>query len=172
MQIMERHTITLCYRKIIDAKSPTPWEKLVFEDTYLEFKMQAQLYNTEKKYTTFSELLQYVPHAEKLHFLVSAAAVNYIKQLHDRIPDVTNTLGKTFLSFQHFQFEIIQSHISNKAMHAIAINFYSNPLIWYSTIGDNLLLSENKTDDADQTLTNLFKLRPFVNIHSIQKDFS
>jgi hypothetical protein len=167
---MQKQIITLCYRKIIDVTSQNAWEKLVFEDTYVELKMQSQLYNSQKKYNSFSELLQHIPDANKLHFLVSAAAVNYIKQLHNLIPDVTNTLGKIFLPFQHFQFEIINSHFSNKAVHSVAINFYSNQLIWHTTVGDYLLLSENKTDEANQTLTNLFQLRPFVNIHSIQNE--
>jgi len=165
---MQQKIITLCYRKIIDVRSPSPWEKLVFDDTYTEFKMQAQLYNAEKRYTSFAELIQYVPGADKLHFLVSAAAINYVKQLNDRIPDITNVLGKTFLCFKQFYFEIINSNINNKSVHSVAINFYSDPLIWVDTIGDHLLLSENKKDAAGQTLTNLFKIQPFVNIHSIQ----
>ena len=48
---MPNRTITLCYRKVIDASAAKPWEKLVFEDSYTEFKMQAQLYNQEKKYS-------------------------------------------------------------------------------------------------------------------------
>lgn len=45
---MANRTITLYYRKIIDATATKPRDKLVFEDSYTEFKMQAQLYNQEK----------------------------------------------------------------------------------------------------------------------------
>ncbi|MFT3702587.1 MAG: hypothetical protein QM802_09465 [Agriterribacter sp.] len=165
---MNRQTITLCYKKVIDSASQHAWDKLVFEDTYMEFKMQSQLYNAEKKYQTFKELMQHVPNADKLHFLVSAAAVNYIKQLGDRIPDLTDMVGKRFLPFQHFQFEIINSHTSNKAAHSIAIYFYSDPLIWHHTVGDCLLLSDKKSSLPAETITHLFQLKPFVNIHSIQ----
>jgi hypothetical protein len=58
---MPNRTITLCYRKVIDASAAKPWEKLIFEDSYTEFKMQAQLYNQEKKYRSFAELRQQVP---------------------------------------------------------------------------------------------------------------
>ncbi|RYF09805.1 MAG: hypothetical protein EOO42_23455, partial [Flavobacteriales bacterium] len=84
---MEKKIIRICYRKIIDINSITPWEKLVFEDSYKEFKIQSQLYNQEKKHTTFSALLNEVAGAEKLHFLVSGAIIDYIRQLKDIIPD-------------------------------------------------------------------------------------
>ena len=102
---MNRKIITICYRKIIDARSPGRWEKLVFEDSYTEFLIQSQLYNPEKKYTRFSDILQYAPGAKKLHFLVSAAVVNYIKPLNSRMPDITSNLGKSFLHFQHYFFD-------------------------------------------------------------------
>ncbi|MFT3947669.1 MAG: hypothetical protein QM763_11930 [Agriterribacter sp.] len=164
---MEKRIITLCYRKIIDARSQKEWEKLVFEDTWREFKMQAQLFNQEKKYSTFAQLSLNVPAAEKLHFLVSAAAVNYIKQLNNKIPDVVNNIGKTFLSFNQFYFEIVNSDIQHKPVHSVAINFYSDPLIWHEAIGDYLLLSAD-TDNVDAQ-TNLYRIQPFVNIHSFQK---
>lgn len=165
---METRIITLCYRKIIDARSQKEWEKLVFEDTWKEFKMQSQLFNQENRYTTFSQLLLHVPASEKLHFLVSAAAVNYIKQLGNKIPDVVNNIGKTFLSFSKFYFEIINSDLQHKSVHSIAINFYSDPLRWHETIGDYLLLSADA--DGIEGQTSLYKIQPFVNIHSLQKE--
>jgi len=53
---MAKGIIRLLYKKVIDATSSKPWEKCAFNDSYSEFLMQAQLYNTEKKYTSFSEL--------------------------------------------------------------------------------------------------------------------
>lgn len=164
---MDTKIITLCYRKIIDARSQKEWEKLVFEDTWREFKMQAQLFNQEKKYSTFSQLVLNVPAAEKLHFLVSAAAVNYIRQLGNKIPDVVNNIGKIFLGFSNFYFEIVNSDIQNKTVHSVAVNFYSDELIWHETIGEYLLLSPVDVATADQT--HLYKLQPFVNIHSYKK---
>lgn len=160
---MESKIITVCYRKIIDANSVKEWEKLMFEDTYREFKMQAQFFNQQKKYETFAQLIHQVPGAEKLHFLVSAAAINYIKQLNNKIPDVQNNIGKTFLRFNQYYFEIINSHVQNKAAHSIAINFYSDPLIWHETIGEYLLLSNM---DIPEEQTHLYHIQPFINIHS------
>jgi hypothetical protein len=160
-------TIRLCYRKIIDVNSVKPWEKLVFNDTYTEFLMQAQLYNQGKKYTSFSELINNVPGSDKLHFLVSAAAINYIKQLGGKIPDVQNTLGLTFLLFNNFRFEIINSDIRDKSNHVVAINFYSDPLTWHSTIGNQLLLSSGKEENGE-LLTDMLIMQPFVSIYAIK----
>ena len=101
---MTTRTITLCYRKIISATSPKAWEKMVFEDSYNEFRMQAQLYNPEKKHRSFAQLVQHVPEAEKLHFLVSAAVIGYVQQLNETIRDFVNLLRKHFLKFGKFQF--------------------------------------------------------------------
>ena len=167
LRAMNKRLITLCYRKVIDMNAAKPWEKMVFEDTYTEFRMQAQLYNQEKRYRTFGELLHYVPGADKLHFLVSAAAVGYLQQLNGLVPDVLNNLGKHFLKFSKFQFELINSDLFDKSKHQVAINFYSEPLVWHDTIGTYMLVSED--DEAvGETLTNLFQLQPYLAIHSLQ----
>jgi hypothetical protein len=167
---MEKRIITLCCRKIIDVNATRPWDKLVFEDSYLEFKMQSQLYNPEKKYQTFGELLQYAPGAQQLHFLVSGAVTGYVAQLNETVPDIVNNLGRHFLRFTQFQFEIINSHLLDKTRHQVAINFYTGPLAWHATIGNQLLVSEMQQGDAaGEMLTNLFSLQPYVNIHSLQQ---
>lgn len=166
---MAKHTITLCYRKIIDASSTKPWDKMVFEDSYLEFKMQAQLYNQEKKYRSFAQLVQHVPGTDHLHFLVSAAVTGYIGQLNEITPDIVNNLGKHFLKFTKFQFEIINSDILDKSKHQVAVNFYSEPLLWHDTIGNYLLVSDKK-EVAGEMLTDLFQLQPYVTIYSLQAE--
>jgi hypothetical protein len=163
--------IQLAYRKIIGAQSTSIWEQYVFEDSYKEFLMQFQLYNTENKYHTFSRLSAAIPAAEKLHFLVSTAVTGYITQLQNKIPDIQNTLGKIFLPFHLYRFEIIDSDIRDKKEHRIAIIFYSEPLQWLDTIGEHLLISLNteSNTDKDMAQTELVKLQPFMSIYSLQK---
>jgi hypothetical protein len=166
---MTKKIIRLCYRKIIDASSQTNWDKYVFESTYTEFQLQAQFYNQEKKYTSFSELLLNIKGAEKLHFLVSAAVTGYLQQLGDKVPDITNNLGKHFLTFKNYQFEIINSDIKNKSNHQVAINFFSEPLIWHDSINNYLLVSPaDKEKNDDETLTDLVVLQPFLSIYSLK----
>jgi hypothetical protein len=168
---MTNKIIRLCYRKIIDASSQQVWDKYVFESTYAEFLLQSQFYNQEKKYTSFSELLLNVKGSEKLHFLVSAAVTGYLQQLGDKVPDVLNNLGKHFLVFKNYQFEIINSDIKNKSRHQIAVNFYSEPLLWRDTIGNYLLISSAQEEkNNDGILTNLVQLQPFLSIYSLKEE--
>jgi len=170
---MQKRAIRLAYRKIIDVNAQKPWEKYVFEDSYREFLMQAQLYNPEKKYSSFGELIIHVPNAEKLHFLVSASVVGYLKQLNGKIPDIVNAIGKHFLPFRNYRFEIINSDIRSKEKHQVAINFLTEPLTWHDTIGSQLLVSLSNTDQQPQeegeTPTELFSIQPYLTIHSLKE---
>lgn len=165
---MAEKIITLCYRKIIDATNTNPWDKLVLEESYKEFLMQSQFYNQEQKYHTFAELKLNVQGAEKLHFLVSGAIIGYLQQLNGIIPDALDNLGRRFLTFDNFKFEIINSDIRNIEKHKIAINFFSIPLIWHDTVNDYLLISQLKEVIEQEIFTNLFQLQPFLSIHSIK----
>jgi len=129
--------------------------------------MQAQLYNQDNKYRTFAELLRHAPGAEQLHFLVSAAVIGYLQSLNEIVPDVLNNLGKHFLKFNKYQFEIINSDIQDKSRHQVAFNFYSVPLVWHDTIGNYLLVAAN-TVGVGEILTDLFQLQPYLTIYSLQ----
>ena len=168
---MKKRIISLCYRKIIDSSSQKAWDQLVFESSYKEFLLQSQFYNQEKKYYSFAELLINVPASEKLHFLVNAAVVPYIQQLNGRLPDILNTSGKHFLSFQNFRFEIINSAINNKAVHQVAIDFISEPMEWHDTIGDILVLSFTNAEQREEGIfTETLKLQPFLSIYSLKDE--
>lgn len=157
------------YRKIIDVNSQQAWEKYVFNDSYTEFLMQAQFYNQEKKYTTFGELITHVPNAEKLHFLVSGSIIGYLKQLNGKVPDILNNTGKLFLPFSGYKFEIINSDIKDKTKHQVAVNFMSEPLTWYDTINNQLLVSVHTDLVNDEILTEMFSMQPFLTIYSLKE---
>ena len=161
--------ITLAYRKLVDANSTKPWDKLVFEDSYREFRMQAQLYNQQGQYRTFGELLHYVPGADKLHFLVGGSIGGYVQQLNGLVPDIVNNVGRYFLKFSRYQFELINSNLHDPSRHQVAINFYSEPMVWHHTVDNMLLVSENKAINAgEEALTYLFAIQPYLNIHSLK----
>lgn len=169
---MAKGLVKLCYLKIIDENSQGLWEKSVFDDTYMEFFMQAQFYNQDGKYQTFQELVRHIPAAEKLHYLVSTAAINYIRQLNGQIPDITNGLGKLCLPFQNFRFEILQSHIHHKKHHKVAVYFYSEPLIWLDTIHEQLLITHLHQKEAlfngNEVITEMVHLEANLTISSFQ----
>ena len=160
--------ITLCYRKVIDAGATRPWDKLVLDDSYREFRLQAQYFNQEKKYRTFGELLHYVPGADRLHGLVSGAIIGYLPQLGGLAPDVLDNLGRRFMAFDKFQFELINSDLLDPSKHQVAINFFSPPLHWHGTAGPYLLVSA-VAPAGGEVLVHTFQLQPFLAIHSIQE---
>lgn len=161
----------MLYRKIINVASNDAWEKLVFEDTYKEFLMQAQTFDPERKYPTFAHLLHSVPGADRLHFLVGPSVVGYLKQLNGKMPDIINVVDKHFMPFKNYRFEIINSDRRDKAVHRVAINFISEPFVWHSTINDRLLVSAigGKADENDGDLTEMFVMQPFLSIFSIKQ---
>lgn len=169
---MAKGIICLCYKKIIDTNAQKTWEKLVFEDTYMEFFMQSQFYNQEEKYHTFQEILANAPAADKLHYLVSTAAINYIRQLNDLIPDISNAHQQLCLPFRNFRFEIMQSHTQRKEAHKVAIYFYSDALTWIDTIDNQLLIAYGNQSDGlkanAELQTDLIALQPFLSISSFQ----
>lgn len=168
---MLSRTITLAYRKVIDANSPKPWDKLVLADSYREFRMQAQLYNQGGQYRTFGELLHYVPSADKLHFLVGGSIGGYVQQLKGVVPDIVNNVGRYFLKFTRYQFELINSDLHDQSKHQVAINFYSEPLHWHDTIAPYLLVSEAAApaETSGEVLTHLLQLQPYLTIHSLHQ---
>ncbi|RAK70586.1 hypothetical protein [Hymenobacter edaphi] len=164
-------TITLCYRKIIDAGATHAWDKLVWEDTYQEFRLQAQTVDPARQYRTFGQLLQHAAGAERLHFLVSAAVRGYLQQLGGLVPDIVDNLGRRFLPFSQFQFELINSDLQDRSRHQVAVNFYSEALRWHDTIGTYLLVSVAAARPAAPGAglpTHLLALQPFLSIHSLQ----
>lgn len=133
--------------------------------------MQAQLYNQDNSQKSFAEILLNNPQAERLHFLVSASVTGYIQQLNGKIPGVLDTLGRHFLQFSQYRFEIINSDIDNKAAHQVAINFFSEPMCWHDSINDFLLVSDmTATVKEEGILTNLVQLQPFLSVYSFKEN--
>lgn len=169
---MLKGLIRLTYRKLIDASSNKPWDKLVFEETYQEFFMQAQRLDQAGTYPTFEELLNNVPNADQLHYLTSRAALGYLKQLDQQIPDVVNAVGLLYLPFTEFKFELLASHVQRKEDHRVAISFYSDPLTWIDTVDGRLLIAcgdQREALQAGQAVnTDLLALKPNLSIWSYQ----
>lgn len=156
--------IRLAYRMVIDYQSNSLWEKYVFEDTYAEYKMQHQTFdNKENPSQTFKELRRKNVNADQMHFLVSTAATHYIEQLNNNIYQIKDHLGSSYLTFEFFKFEIINSDIQNIENHKIGITLYSPVLRYLDKFNDLILISQNIIDDENiETL--MFQLRPNLSI--------
>lgn len=164
---MQQKTIRISYTKRINSSNTALWDQYVLNSSWQELLMQVQFYNQQQQYTTFRQLVQQVPSAEKLHFLVTTSVVGYLRQLNGIVPDVLNKRGVPFLPFTDFKFEIIDADFSDQNKYELQITFFSDPLIWHETIGDSLLLSvaaEPQTKDG--ALTQLLPMQPAVDIYS------
>lgn len=164
--------IRLSYRKVIDATAQQVWDRLVFDDAWQEFYMQAQSFNSTGSYQYFWELLANVPNADTLHYLTSRAVMGYLQQLNDRIPDITNAQQQAGLPFTQFKFEILAAQLAQKDTFRIAIFFYSDVLTWIDTLGDRLLIAHGDQQAAIQQgqaiTTDLIPLQPELSIWSYQ----
>lgn len=162
--------ITLCYRKVINTNSTRPWDKLVFESSYLEFKMQAQNFSHNTSFTSYAQLVNNIPGAHQLSARILPAISGYIHQLNNVVPDILNNIGIRSLWFDSYQLEIINSDIKDKARHQVAINFYTQPLVWHESIGEHLLLSVYEPDAAagNEAVTNLIQVQPYLNICTLK----
>jgi hypothetical protein len=164
-----RAIIKLAYKQIIDASSTGEFEKLVFNDSYQEFQMQVQAYNPESKFKTLKEVIAASPKANSLHYKVGFAVGLYIRALNNQIPGLTDSLGQANVPFTINKFEIIESDISNKAIHKVAITYITDTLTLIDVIGEYLLLTvgdQFKNDSNEPVETLLLKMRDGLSISS------
>lgn len=133
--------IQISVKKIIDNQAQSTWDRYVFDDTYQEFLLQSQFYNQEKKFTTFREIIERNPVAQKLNFLVSAAILPYLAQLNNILYDIPDLFGNPFLKFTGYKFEIVDSSIKDKSLHRIALTLISEEITWLETIDTKLLVA-------------------------------
>lgn len=140
---MKPKKIRLAYRLVIDASSTFLWDKYVFEDTYKEYLMQSQLFNSkEHPKNTFRELLSENEKANQLHFLVGIAANGYVEQLKGHFHRVSDVLGNNYFPFVNYQLDIINTDITDSSKHKIGITFYSPMLVLVDIINNCYLVSK------------------------------
>ncbi|HEX5168855.1 MAG TPA: hypothetical protein VFW11_06760 [Cyclobacteriaceae bacterium] len=106
--------------------------------------MQAQQFDQTGKYAMFQELLRNNPKADQMHYLVSTAAMGYVRQLNEWMPDVVNVYGAACVPFNNFKFELIQSRNRDKNLHVVQIDFYSEWLTWIGNVGDQLIFGQGE----------------------------
>lgn len=166
---MNKVIIRLAYRIIIDNSSTFLWDKYVWEDTYKEYLMQNQQFNSkEKPKNTFRELLSENEKAVQLHYLVGIAANGYIEQLKGNFHRVTDALGNNHFPFVNYKLDIINTDITDISKHKVGITFYS-PLLTYLGVVENHYLVSKTTDDVDGLETIMFPVQPRLSICYYEK---
>ncbi len=77
-----------------------------------------------------------------------------------------DTLGKP-IPFETYQFEVIESDITNKKLHKVAIIYFTKSLTVFDNVGDYLILAtgdQTASDSKDACETILLKLLPNISI--------
>jgi hypothetical protein len=169
-ELMQISKIKLAYRVIIDSSSTIIWDKYVFEDTFKEYQMQSQQFNSaDNPKNTFRELLSENEKAAQLHFLVGIAADGYVKQLKGNFHRVSDVLGNQYFPFINYQLDIVNTDITDQSKHKIGITFYSPLLTYFGIIEGNYVVSKN-TENTNEYETIMFLVQPHLSVCYIQKE--
>jgi hypothetical protein len=149
---MKMALVKIAWKQVIDIAAKTDFEKKVFHDSYHEFLMKAQTYNTEKKFTSFAEMVNHEPKANSLHYEVGFSVGLYINELNGVIPGAYDTLGLVPIRFTAHKFQVIASDINDRSAHKVAIIYITEQMSLLDNFGDNLLLSYgNKFEGLAET---------------------
>lgn len=156
--------IKLDFRIVIDQNSDYVWDKYVFDATFLEYKIQHQVFDNPVNPTkNFWELLKKNKNAKKIPFILNASIANYISQLDGIIQSLPDVLGTTFFPIESFMLDIVSANIEDPTKHKIGITFYSPELLLLDIIDQKYLLSKDLTaDNGFQTF--MFPFHPQVSI--------
>ncbi|PKB16621.1 hypothetical protein [Flavobacterium sp. 5] len=167
---MYKAKIRLAYRIIIDSTSSYLWNQYVWEDTYKEYVMQHQQFNSkENPKKQFRELLAENEKAIQLHYLVGIAANSYIDQLKGNLYRVTDVLGNNYFQFTNYQLDIINTDMTDRSIHKIGITFYSPLLTLVDIVESNYLVSKNN-ENTNSWETVMYPIQPNLSICYYQKN--
>lgn len=161
--------IRLAFRITIDQNSEHLWDKYVFEDTYNEYRIQHQVFNSnEKPVNYYWELLAQNPNAYKIPFLLSAASENYIKQLNGEIKSLPDVLCNQFFTFENYKLDLVSAHLKDASKFKIGITFFSKKLLLIDIIDQKFLLSENLNKE-EVLSTYMLAFHPQISICEYEK---
>ncbi|MFL9483635.1 hypothetical protein ACI6Q2_12715 [Chitinophagaceae bacterium LWZ2-11] len=167
---MNKAFIKLAYKQIVNIHSATVFERQVFNDSFMEFCMQAQVYNPENKLSTLQELINNNPKANSLHYKVGFAIGLYVKELNNLIPNVFDTFGDTPIPFSSYSFKILSSNLNDRSQHEVSFTYQTNLVLCFGSVGDCLLLATgNQVNDNQLAETFLLKMRPELSITHYQE---
>jgi len=153
--------IKIAYRQIIDSSSSSDFEKKLFNDSFNEFCLQSQAYSEGGRLKTFQDLINHNPKANSLHYKVGFSVGRYVAELRNVIPGLRDSIGKP-MAFENHEFQLLDSDISNKNAHKIAIIYTSDWFELFAIAGNFLIVGNSLEDGAISTLA--IQLRENVSI--------
>ncbi len=95
--------------------------------------------------------------------------MSFINNLNNQIPNLQDTLGQN-IRFETYKFEVIESSITDKTVHKVAIIYFTDTLTLFEIIGDYILLGVDKLNNvSDEPVeTFLLKMHPNLSIVNYQ----
>lgn len=157
--------IKLAFRIVITQESELLWDRYVFEDSYLEYKIQHQAFDTkDNPVKNYWELLAKNPNAAQIPYLLCTSISNYVTQLGGVIKSLPDVLGNTFFPIETFNLDLIGSHIQDPAKHRIGLTFYTPTLLLIDLIDGKYLLSKDVASENQCRETFMFAFHPQVAI--------
>ncbi len=154
---MPKALIKISYRQIIDTSTEGSFAKNILNASYEEFKMKSQAYNPAGEFTTFTQLKANDGRANSLHYKCGFPIGGFIDKLNKQIPFLQDAAGQN-IEFATYQLEVIESDITNKLLHKVAIHYISDRFDLYEIIGENLLLSKSEAPNEEGAETFILRL--------------
>ena len=164
---METSLIKLVYKQVIDASSTGDFEQHVFNASYEEFLLKSQAYNLDGRIKTFTGLKTNDGRANSLHYKLSFVVGHFIERLNNTIPLLKDNLENS-LPFETAKFELIESDITDKSAHKVAVNYITQTLTLCSVIGEYLVLAKGKVSADEPAETFTVKMQPNLSVISYQ----
>lgn len=166
--------IRIAYRQIIDSRSSSDFEKKLFNDSFNEFYLQSQAYSEGGRLKTFQDLIDHNPKANSLHYKVGFSVGRYIAELKNVIPGLRDSIGKP-VAFENHEFQLLDSDISKKNAHKIAIIYTSDWFELFAVAGNFLIVGNSSGDKGISTFTIQLRENLSVvewnNVNSEKQDF-
>jgi hypothetical protein len=168
---MRKSLIKLAYRQIIDATATGRFEKDVFNDSYSEFLIQIQTYNQVNNYTTWREVRTAIPKSNvTLQYKVGFAIGLYVRELNNQIPGLWDNLERMNVPFADYRFELLESDITNRSAHRVALTYLTDSLTLLGTIGEYMVLAlGDKSKETAPLETFMVAMRPNLAVLSYQE---
>ncbi len=163
--------IKISFRQLIDKNTEGQFAQYVLAASYSEFQMKSQTYNLEGKFKTFTEMKAADGRANSLHYKSGFAVGGFVQTLNKEIPGLKDQAGAA-VRFDTFRFEVIESDITDKSAHTVAIHYITDTLTLLQSFGEYLLLAPGDqrpalTEGIENTF--LLKINDAVTIASYQQ---
>lgn len=151
---MEIKKVRFAYRKVINQKTDSLFEKYIFTTTQQAYLKCEPQFNSERKPLSFVDLLRLNPKAAELHTLLSHSVVEMMNQLQNNIYYIPDVLGRSHLKFEAYNLDIVNANIADSSKHAIGITFIT-PIVTlvYMDLNKYVISYNNPIDNQCQTLT-------------------